>query len=99
MRKRFFVVAMAGFLAVCTQLLLLPSLSGQEVPRMSARAALQKYNAGKVILIDAMNSRTYKKYHILGAISMPGDGKADLDRIKAAKIPIPKNQEILVYCD
>ena len=79
--------------------LLVPSLGGQEVPRISAGAALHKYNSGTVMVIDAMNSRTYKKYHILGALSLPGDGKADLERIERAKLPIPKHQGILVYCD
>ncbi len=76
-----------------------PSLGAQQVPRISATAALQKYNSGKVIVVDAMNSKTYRKYHILGAISLPGDGKADLERIERGRLPIPKNQGIIVYCD
>lgn len=76
-----------------------PSAGAQKVPRITAAAALQKYNSGKVILVDAMNSRTYRKYHVLGALSLPGDGKADLERIERGRLPIPKNQGIIVYCD
>jgi len=79
--------------------LIAPPAGGQEVPRISALAALHKYNTGGVITVDAMNSRTYKKYHILGAVSLPGDGKADLDRIREGRLPIPKDRGIIVYCD
>ncbi|WP_232507934.1 rhodanese-like domain-containing protein [Desulfobacula toluolica] len=70
-----------------------------KVPRISAEMALLMYKSGKVIIADAMNKRTYKKYHILGSINLPGDGKKDLDRISMAKLPISKNKKIIVYCD
>ena len=99
MRKDYCLIVGLALLLQSMGLLVVPALSGQEVPRISASAALHKYNSGKVMVLDAMNSRTYKKYHILGALSLPGDGKADLERIERSKLPIPKHQGILVYCD
>lgn len=71
----------------------------QKIPRISAELAYIKYRSGRAIFADSMSARTYAKYHILGAISLPGDGSADLARITKAKLPIPRNTEIIVYCD
>lgn len=71
----------------------------QKIPRISAELAYIRYKSGKVIFADSMNARTYAKYHILGAISLPGDGPADLARITKAKLPISRNTAIMVYCD
>lgn len=71
----------------------------QKIPRISAELAYIKYRSGTAIFADSMSAGTYAKYHILGAISLPGDGPADLARITRAKLPIPRNTEIIVYCD
>jgi rhodanese-related sulfurtransferase len=99
MQKKVFLTLGMSCWVLSSGLLFSPLLPGQEVTRISALSALHKYNTGKVIVADAMNARTYKKYHILGAISLPGDGKADLDRIREGRLPIPKDQGIIVYCD
>lgn len=70
-----------------------------EIPRISAELAYLKYKNGDVIIIDAMPGVTYRKYHIFGAINLPADGPADIERIRNAKLPIPFNKEIIVYCD
>ncbi len=69
------------------------------IPRINARVAYNKFMKGNIILVDAMSVRTYTKYHILGAISLPGDGPGDLANIEAADLQIPFNKEIIVYCD
>jgi len=87
-------------------LVIFPNLGGSseehqlpEVPRISAELAYLKYKAGIVIIIDSMPKETYAKYHIVGAINLPNDGPADIERIKNANLPIPINKEIIVYCD
>jgi rhodanese-related sulfurtransferase len=87
-------------------LVIFPNLGGSseerqlpEVPRISAELAYLKYKAGIVIIIDAMPIGAYGKYHVLGALNLPNDGPADLERIKNANLLIPKNKEIIVYCD
>ena len=70
-----------------------------EIPRISAQLAYLKYKNGEVIIIDAMPKVTYVKYHIIGAINLPNDGPADIERIKNANLPIPTNREIIIYCD
>ena len=70
-----------------------------EVTRISAYMAYLNYKAGTVIFIDAMPKVTYAKYHIIGAINLPNDGPADIERIKNANLPIPTNIEIIIYCD
>ncbi len=70
-----------------------------EVPRIDAKMAYFKYKAGQVILVDAMDYRTFAKKHILGSISLPNDGPADIERIRNMEIPFPKDKEILVYCE
>jgi rhodanese-related sulfurtransferase len=70
-----------------------------EVPRISADMAYLKYKTGTVMIVDAMNKECYAKYHILGAISLPGDGPGDFERIRQAKLLIPLDKEIIVYCD
>jgi len=70
-----------------------------EIPRINALVAYKKFMKGDILIVDAMNERTYAKYHIVGAISLPGDGVDDLARIEAADLQIPFNKEILVYCD
>ena len=69
------------------------------MPRINARVAYSKFMKGNIILVDAMNERTYTKYHILGAISLPGDGPDDLARIAGSDLQIPFDKEIIVYCD
>ena len=70
-----------------------------KVPRISAELAYMMYKTGLVTIVDSMRPRTFAKYHILGAVNLPGDGRADLERIRRAKLPIAKNRGILVYCD
>ncbi len=70
-----------------------------EAPRISADMAYLKYKTGTITIVDAMNKECYAKYHILGAINLPNDGPADIERIKNANLPIPINKEIIVYCD
>jgi len=69
------------------------------MPRINARLAYNKFMKGNIILVDAMNERTYTKYHILGAISLPGDGPGDIARIAGSDLQIPFDKEIIVYCD
>ncbi len=99
MRRKPGIMIGLALLAMSTGICCVPPLDAQEVPRISAASALLKYNSGKVIVVDAMNASTYRKYHILGAISLPGDGPADLERIERGRLPIPKSQGIIVYCD
>jgi len=70
-----------------------------EVPRISAEMAYYKYKTGKVILVDAMDQRTFAKKHILGSISLPNDGARDIERIRNMEIPFPKDTEFIVYCE
>ena len=71
-----------------------------EIPRINAELAYLKYKNGSVIIIDAMTRVTYTKYHILGAINLPADeGPQAQERIRQAKLPIPFDKEIIVYCD
>ncbi len=70
-----------------------------KIPRISAKLAYFRYKNGMLIIVDSMNSKTYAKYHILGAINLSGNGRKCLKRIARAKLPIPKNMEIIVYCD
>jgi rhodanese-related sulfurtransferase len=71
-----------------------------EIPRINADLAYLKYKNGSVIIIDAMSRITYTKYHILGAINLPADeGPRAQERIRAAKLLIPFDKEIIVYCD
>jgi len=91
-------------LIVLAVLIMLGSASAQNdvitnVPRINARVAYNKFMKGNIILVDAMGESTYAKYHILGAISLPGDGPDDLARIAGSDLQIPFNKEILVYCD
>lgn len=70
-----------------------------EIPRISAIVAYEKFKTGKTIIVDTMSEQGYKSIgHILGAISMPGDGPADLQRIRDKGVLFPPNTEILVYC-
>lgn len=69
-----------------------------KVPRISAERALFMSKSGKVIIVDAMKRKTYEKYHILGAINLPGRKKFH-DSIANVKLSISKNKVILVYCD
>ena len=70
-----------------------------EVPRIDAKMAYFKYKAGQVILVDAMDQKTFAKKHILGSICLPNDGPADIERIRNMNIPFPKDKEIIVYCE
>lgn len=70
-----------------------------DVPRISAAQAYSKFMKGDVIIVDAMNANTYAKYHVLGAVSLPGDGEDDLNKIRQMTEPVPLGQEIIVYCD
>ena len=70
-----------------------------EVPRIDAKMAYYKFNAGGVILVDAMDQRTFAKKHILGSICLPNDGREDIERIRNMDMPFPKNREIIVYCE
>jgi hypothetical protein len=70
-----------------------------EITRISAIVAYERFKTGKTIIVDSMNVDAYKKYHILGAISMPNDGPADLQRIRDRGVEFPPNTEIIVYCD
>lgn len=70
-----------------------------EVPRIDAKMAYYKFRAGTVILVDAMDHKTFAKKHILGSISLPNDGPADIERIRNMNIPFPKDREIIVYCE
>jgi rhodanese-related sulfurtransferase len=95
-----------SFLFLASILVFSPNLEGlsgehqlPEVPRISADMAYLEYKTGTVLIVDAMNKECYAKYHILGAVSLPGDGPADIERIKNANLPIPINKEIIVYCD
>ncbi|MFX0124545.1 MAG: rhodanese-like domain-containing protein [Candidatus Hodarchaeota archaeon] len=69
------------------------------VPRIDAHSAYIKYKSGKIIIADSMNPRTFAKYHILGAINLPTDSGMNRERWSKTKLPFPKNQEIIVYCD
>lgn len=98
MKKYLFSV-----LTVC--LLLLNNSNAQEhaipeIPRINAELAYLKYKNGSVIIVDAMSQITYRKYHILGAINLPADeGPPAQERIRAARLPIPLDKEIILYCD
>jgi len=70
-----------------------------DIPRISARAAYNKFMKGNIILVDSMSDRTYAKYHIAGAINLPNDGAEDLARLASADLQIPFDKEIVVYCD
>ena len=74
-------------------------IKGPEVPRISAEMAYYKYKTGKVILVDAMDQRTFAKKHILGSISLPNDGARDIECIRNMEIPFPKDTEFIVYCE
>lgn len=69
------------------------------MPRINARLAYNKFMKGNIILVDAMGEKTYTKYHILGAINLPGEGPEDMARIAGSDLQIPFDKEILVYCD
>jgi hypothetical protein len=91
-------------LVVVALFIMLGSTSAQSdeitsIPRINARVAYSKFMKGNIILVDAMGESTYTKYHILGAISLPGDGPADLERIAGSDLQIPFDKEIIVYCD
>jgi hypothetical protein len=65
------------------------------VPRIDAHSAYVKYKSGKIIIADAMNPRTFAKYHILGAINLPTDSAANRKRWGRAKLPFPKTKRLL----
>jgi rhodanese-related sulfurtransferase len=69
-----------------------------EVPRIDSAMAFYKYKAGSIILIDAMDRKTFDRKHILGSINIPNDGPQDLERVRNMELPFPKDKNILVYC-
>jgi len=69
-----------------------------EVPRIDAKMAYYLYKQGNVILIDAMDPKTFKKKHIVGSMNIPNDGPQDIERVRNMEIPFPKEKIILVYC-
>ncbi|GLI39239.1 hypothetical protein KI811_03710 [Geobacter hydrogenophilus] len=84
---------------MCSALAIADISKIDDVPRISAAQAYSKFMKGDVILVDSMNERTYAKYHVLGAVSLPGDGEDDLNKIRQMAEPVPLGQEIIVYCD
>jgi rhodanese-related sulfurtransferase len=67
-----------------------------EMPRMNAYKALELYNRGGAIIIDTMDAKTYNKYHILGAINLPGD---NLKGYQSMRLGLPQSVHFLLYCD
>jgi hypothetical protein len=67
----------------------------QEVPRISAYEAYQKYKAGKAYIIQA-GGATFEKRHILGAFNV------DEELIKRGTIALPpfprSGIELFTYC-
>jgi rhodanese-related sulfurtransferase len=98
MKKRIFVCSVIILLCL-SNYISAEEHQSPEIPRISAIVAYEKFKTGKSIIVDAMNEQTYKKYHILGAISMPNDGPADRQRIRDRGVEFPPNTEIIAYCD
>jgi hypothetical protein len=71
----------------------------QEISRVSAAETFRKFKAGTIVLVDSMKPATYAKYHILGAINLPGDGDADLKKVMEMDLAMSRDQDIIVYCD
>ncbi|EHP86988.1 hypothetical protein GeomeDRAFT_1555 [Geobacter metallireducens RCH3] len=69
-----------------------------KVNYISAFAAHTKYKNDNAILIDVMPVVDYEKFHAVGAINLPNDGPADIERIKQMELPFTKKDEIIVYC-
>jgi rhodanese-related sulfurtransferase len=95
--KKYLCLFLLSILTYATHGLAQPKLP--EVPRIDAKMAYFKYKAGQVILVDAMDQKTFAKKHILGSICLPNDGPVDIERIRNMNIPFPKDKEIIVYCE
>ena len=65
------------------------------VPMISASAAMEHYEQGHAMIIDAMPANVYPQHHIKGAVNMP---LALFDVIYLVSFPEEdKNKEIVVY--
>lgn len=65
---------------------------------ITAYAAHIKYKKDNAILIDVMPVVDYARFHAVGAINLPNDGPADIERIRQMELPFSKKDEIIVYC-
>lgn len=71
-----------------------PVIAGnrKEVPRISAEDLKEKYNTGKVLIVDVRDQASYDANHIKGALHIP------LASIEANLDLLPKEKEIVTYC-
>ena len=71
-----------------------PVIAGnrKEVPRISAEDLKEKYNTGKVLIVDVRDQGSYDANHIKGALHIP------LASIEANLDLLPKEKEIVTYC-
>ncbi len=70
--------------------------SSSAPPLIHLHEAKAIFNSGEAIFIDARHVFDYKLGHIAGAINIP---LVEYDRMKEAIDAIPKQKEIVVYCD
>ena len=74
-----------------------PSSPSQTAPpRIHLNQAQMMFNSGEAIFIDARHAFDYRFGHIKGAINIP---LAEYDGMKEVINAIPKEKEIVVYCD
>lgn len=70
----------------------------QKINYISAFSAQNKYKKDNAILIDAMATRDFEKFHAVGSINLPNDGEGDLQKIRMMDLPFKASDEIVVYC-
>lgn len=97
--KRLFFIHIIILLFFFLNIIFSEENQTQEIPRISAFLAYQKFKSGNIIIIDAMNKKRYEKYHVIGAINIPGDTNEDLKKIDEMPLQILPSKEIIVYCD
>ncbi len=85
----FNIMMLGGFIA---------EAGDAKVNYISAFAAHSKYKKNNAVLIDVMPVVDYERFHAVGAINLPNDGPADIEKIKQMELPFSKNDEIIVYC-
>jgi rhodanese-related sulfurtransferase len=72
-------------------------VEGQDPPAISLDYAMMKFQSRNTIFLDARYPEDFKAGHIKGAINLPYE---EFERYSPEVLPhLPKNQEIIAYCD
>lgn len=72
-------------------------VEGEDPPAIGLEYAMMKFQARNTIFVDARYPEDYKAGHIKGAINFPYE---EFEEYSPRVLPnLPKDQEIIAYCD